>query len=153
MTGHDEPGPAERAGQYAEAVTTGWAAGPAHRAGGGPAPGPAAGPPPGADLVLNLGAAHLLEKPFRAPALIEVIDRVKEHGGNVRHKVEQVLVHAKLTDKELVVARHLLQGLSYGEIAELESNSPKTIRQHVSTIYAKCGVASRAQFFRLAYLR
>ena len=58
MTGHDEPGPAERAGQYAEAVTTGWAADPAHRAGGGPAPGPAAGPPPGADLVLNLGAAH-----------------------------------------------------------------------------------------------
>jgi NADH-quinone oxidoreductase subunit D len=58
MTGHDEPGAAERAGQYAEAVTTGWAAGPAHRAGGGPAPGPAAGPPPGADLVLNLGAAH-----------------------------------------------------------------------------------------------
>ena len=40
MTGHDEPGPAERAGQYAEAVTTGWAADPAHRAGGGPAPGP-----------------------------------------------------------------------------------------------------------------
>jgi NADH-quinone oxidoreductase subunit D len=58
MTGHDEPGAAERAGQYAEAVTTGWAAGPAHRAGGGPVPGPAAGPPPGADLVLNLGAAH-----------------------------------------------------------------------------------------------
>jgi NADH-quinone oxidoreductase subunit D len=58
MTGHDEPGAAERAGQYAEAVTTGWAVGPAHRARGGPAPGPAAGPPPGADLVLNLGAAH-----------------------------------------------------------------------------------------------
>jgi NADH-quinone oxidoreductase subunit D len=58
MTRHDEPGPAERGGQYAEAVTTGWAAGPARRASGGPAPGPAAGPPPGADLVLNLGAAH-----------------------------------------------------------------------------------------------
>src|ERR1700722_9302516 len=28
-------------------------------------------------VALNQGAAHLIEKPFRAPALIEVIDRVK----------------------------------------------------------------------------
>jgi DNA-binding NarL/FixJ family response regulator len=104
-------------------------------------------------VALNQGAAHLIEKPFRAPALIEVIDRVKGQGGDVRHTVEQVLLRAKLTDKELVVARHLLQGLSYGEIAELESNSPKTIRQHVSTIYAKCGVGTRAEFFRLVYAR
>jgi DNA-binding NarL/FixJ family response regulator len=102
---------------------------------------------------LNQGAAHLIEKPFRAPALIHVIDRVKAQGGDVRHTVEQALVRASLTDKELVVARLLLEGLSYGEIAELERNSPKTIRQHVSTIYAKCGVSSRAEFFRLVYTR
>ena len=67
--------------------------------------------------------------------------------------VEQVLTRANLTDKERVVALHLLDGLSSGEIAELERNSPKTIRQHVSTIYAKCGVGSRAEFFRLVYAR
>ncbi len=78
---------------------------------------------------------------------------MKAQGGNVRHTVEQVLVRANLTDKELVVARHLLDGLTYGEIADLESNSPKTIRQHVSTIYSKCGVASRAELFRLVYTR
>ncbi len=104
-------------------------------------------------IALNEGAAHLIEKPFRAPALIQIIDRVKAQDGNVRHTVEQVLVRANLTDKELVVARHLLQGLSYGEIAERESNSPKTIRQHVSTIYSKCGVGSRAELFRLVYTR
>jgi DNA-binding NarL/FixJ family response regulator len=102
---------------------------------------------------LNQGAAHLIEKPFRAPALIQVIDRAKMQAGDVRHTVEQVLVRANLTDKELVVARHLLEGLTYGEIAERESNSPKTIRQHVSTIYSKCGVASRAEFFHLVYAR
>jgi two-component system, NarL family, response regulator LiaR len=64
-----------------------------------------------------------------------------------------VLARAQLTEKELTVARLLLDGLSSSEIAELEHNSPKTIRQHVTQIYAKCGVASRAQFFRLAYLR
>ncbi len=104
-------------------------------------------------IALNQGAAHLIEKPFRAPALVQIIDRVKAQGGDVRHTVEQVLVRASLTDKELVVARHLLDGLSYGEIAELESNSPKTIRQHVSSIYSKCGVGSRAEFFRLVYAR
>jgi FixJ family two-component response regulator len=104
-------------------------------------------------IALNEGAAHLLEKPFRAPALLEVIDRAKAQGGDVRHMVEQVLIRANLTDKERVVARHLLDGLSSGEIAELERNSPKTIRQHVSTIYAKCGVNSRAEFFRLVYAR
>jgi DNA-binding NarL/FixJ family response regulator len=104
-------------------------------------------------IALNQGAAHLIEKPFRAPALVQVIDRVKAQGGDVRHTVEQVLARATLTDKEIVVARHLLKGLSYGEIAEIERNSPNTIRQHVSAIYLKCGVGSRAEFFRLVYAR
>ena len=95
-------------------------------------------------IALNQGAAHLIEKPFRAPALIEIIDRVRSQGGDVRHTVEQVLVRANLTDKERAVARLLLEGLSYSEIAEIEKNSPKTIRQHVSMVYAKCGVGSRA---------
>jgi NADH-quinone oxidoreductase subunit D len=64
MPAHDEPGQTARPGRYAEAVTTGWAAapaGPARPATGpasGPSSGPAGGPPPGAHLVLNLGAAH-----------------------------------------------------------------------------------------------
>ena len=58
-----------------------------------------------------------------------------------------------VTAKERTVALLLLDGLSSGEIAERETNSPKTIRQHVSQIYAKCGVGSRAEFFRLAYAR
>ena len=104
-------------------------------------------------IALNQGAAHLVEKPFRAPALIDVIGRVKAQGGDVRHTVDKVLARASLTDKELAVARRLLEGLSYSEIAEIERNSPHTIRQHVSTIYSKCGVGSRAEFFRLVYAR
>jgi DNA-binding NarL/FixJ family response regulator len=104
-------------------------------------------------LALNAGAAHLLEKPFRGPELVEAIERARSQGGDVRHVAEQVLSRAGLTEKEGVVARHLLEGLSSSEIAELEDNSPKTIRQHVSTIYAKCGVGSRAEFFRLVYGR
>ena len=104
-------------------------------------------------IALNEGAAHFLEKPFRAPKLLEVIERVLKNAVPLNHAVEDVLARAQLTDKELTVARLLLEGLSSNEIAARENNSLKTIRQHVTQIYAKCGVASRAQFFRLAYLR
>ena len=104
-------------------------------------------------LALNEGAAHLLEKPFRAHQLVEAIERAHGQISDVRHAVEQVLIRANLTAKERTVARSLLDGLSSGEIAEREHNSAKTIRQHVSQIYAKCGVRSRAEFFRLVYVR
>jgi DNA-binding NarL/FixJ family response regulator len=104
-------------------------------------------------FALNHGAAHFLEKPFRAAELLDVIARVQTSGADVQHAIERVLARARLTDKERVVARHLLEGLSSSEIAEVERNSPKTIRQHVSQIYAKCGVSSRAEFFRLLYVR
>ena len=104
-------------------------------------------------FALNEGAAHFLEKPFRAPQLLAAIERVLSHGQPLNHAVEELMARAQLTEKERAVARLLLDGLSSNEIAELEQNSPKTIRQHVTQIYAKCGVASRAQFFRLAYLR
>jgi DNA-binding NarL/FixJ family response regulator len=104
-------------------------------------------------IALNEGAAHFLEKPFRAPDLLQAIARVLAHQLPLVHAAEEVLVRAQLTEKELTVARLLLEGLSSNEIAEREHNSPKTIRQHVTQIYAKCGVATRAQFFRLAYLK
>ena len=104
-------------------------------------------------IALNEGAAHFLEKPFRAPKLLEVVDQVLGSATAFDDAVEGIFVRAQLTDKERAVARLLLEGLSSNEIAERENNSPKTIRQHVTQIYAKCGVASRAQFFRLAYVR
>jgi DNA-binding NarL/FixJ family response regulator len=102
-------------------------------------------------LGLNMGAAHLLEKPFRAAELIDVIEDLLGQRHETRLATERVLRSVALTDKELTVARHLLDGLSSTEIAEMELNSAKTIRQHVSRIYAKFGVSSRADFFRLVY--
>ncbi len=104
-------------------------------------------------MALNLGAAHLLEKPFRAAELVEAVERARAQGNDLAHAMDQALTAARLTEKERTVARHLLDGLSSGEIAVIERNSPKTIRQHVSQIYAKCGVGSRAEFFRMVYAR
>jgi DNA-binding NarL/FixJ family response regulator len=105
-------------------------------------------------VALNEGAAHFLEKPFRAAELVSALERVQVQGQAGRaQQVEEVLARAKLTEKERKVARHLLDGLSSSEIAEIERNSPKTIRQHISQIYAKVGVGSRAELFRLVYVR
>ena len=113
---------------------------------------------------LNSGAAHFLEKPFRAAELVRVLARICPSGDDeparsaaeaapdASQAAERVFLRARLTEKESVVARHLLDGLSGTEIADLLGNSPKTIRQHVSQIYAKCGVGSRAELFRLVYL-
>jgi DNA-binding NarL/FixJ family response regulator len=100
---------------------------------------------------LNHGAAHLLEKPFRAAELLEVLDRVLGAQGDVEHLVNRALARAGLTEKELAVARQVLKGLTSQEIALLEKNSEKTIRQHLSSIYAKCGVSTRAEFFHYVF--
>ena len=101
-------------------------------------------------FAINEGAAYLLEKPFKASELTSAIERVigPKDGADA---FEQMFESVQLTEKERVVARHLLAGRTSNEIAQMESNSPKTIRQHVSQIYAKCHVSNRAEFLRLVY--
>jgi DNA-binding NarL/FixJ family response regulator len=108
-------------------------------------------------VALNEGAAHLLEKPFRARELVDAIDRVcrrvDDGAGHASATMDEVFARARLTDKERAVARHLLEGLTANEIAARENNSEKTIRQHVTQIYAKCGVVNRTDLFRKVYAR
>jgi DNA-binding CsgD family transcriptional regulator len=65
--------------------------------------------------------------------------------------LRRLFQRAGLTVKERRVARHLLAGKTSTEIAALEQNSPRTIRQHISSIYSKCEVTNRADFFRMIY--
>jgi DNA-binding CsgD family transcriptional regulator len=44
-----------------------------------------------------------------------------------------------------------LKGLSTAEVARLENNSDKTIRQHSSQVYAKANVSSRSEFFHCVF--
>lgn len=104
-------------------------------------------------LALNLGAAYLLEKPFRADELLAAIDRAGQPRSGVPEAVSETLERASLTEKERAVAHRLLEGLTAAEIAARENNSEKTIRQHVTQIYAKCGVSNRAELFRKVYAR
>lgn len=102
-------------------------------------------------LGLNEGAAYLLEKPFRAAELLEVIQRVSSRVSDMGSLVDRALSRAGLTDKEQAIARLVLKGLTSTEIARLEGNSDKTIRQHITRIYTKCGVTSRPELFHFVF--
>lgn len=100
---------------------------------------------------LNAGAAYLLEKPFSAADLLTVVDRVVAERSDLNHRVDRALHGAGLTEKEMGVARLLLKGLTSQEIARLENNSDKTIRQHTTQIYLKLGVENRSEFFHFVF--
>jgi DNA-binding NarL/FixJ family response regulator len=100
---------------------------------------------------LNAGASYLLEKPFTAADLLAVLDRLLVRRDDLSPFVERALARARLTDKERSVARLVLKGLPTAEIARIEGNSEKTVRQHLGQIYSKCGVTSRAEFFHYVF--
>jgi DNA-binding NarL/FixJ family response regulator len=56
----------------------------------------------------------------------------------------------KLTDREKEILGHLVNGLEYKEIADLTSTSPNTVRNHITNIYKKLHVTSKAQAIRMA---
>jgi pimeloyl-ACP methyl ester carboxylesterase/DNA-binding CsgD family transcriptional regulator len=57
---------------------------------------------------------------------------------------------SELTERELDVLRHLAHGLSNAEIAERAFISEKTVRNHLTSIFGKLGVESRARAIVLA---
>ena len=100
---------------------------------------------------LNAGASYLLEKPFTTEALRAVLEKVTSADVDLLRLVNRALAKARLTRKEEEVARLVLKGLSSSEIGQMIGNSEKTIKQHLTQVYSKLGVAGRAEFFHLVF--
>lgn len=100
---------------------------------------------------LNLGASHLLEKPFRAKELLAVLDRLLAAHPDPASSVRDSFARARLTAREAEVALLALKGLSSPEIAQVLGMSDKTVRQHLSRVYEKHGVASRGELVHLLF--
>ncbi len=100
---------------------------------------------------LNLGASHLIEKPFRAAELLAVLERVIAARPDPAEAVARLFERAGLTPREAEVARLALKGLPSPEIAHVLGMSEKTVRQHLSRVYEKHGVSSRGELFHLVF--
>lgn len=100
---------------------------------------------------LNSGASYLLEKPFTTEALRGVLEKVTAVDVDLARLVNRALARARLTKKEEEVARLVLKGLTSAEIGAMMGNSEKTIKQHLTQVYSKLGVAGRAEFFHLVF--
>ena len=77
-----------------------------------------------------------------------VARRVIDFFTGTRSELERavpVRAFPELTDREREVLDHIAQGLSNPEIATRLYLSPKTVRNHISNIFAKLQVADRAQ--------
>ena len=100
---------------------------------------------------LNLGASHLLEKPFRAPELLSVLEQLMARRPDASEAVASAFARAGLTPRESEVALLALKGLSSPEIAQVLSMSDKTVRQHLSRVYEKHGVSGRGELVHLLF--
>jgi DNA-binding NarL/FixJ family response regulator len=100
---------------------------------------------------LNLGASHLLEKPFRAADLLSLIERLMAARPDPAEAVRLAFARAGLTPREEEIARLALKGLSSPEIAHVLSMSDKTVRQHLSRVYEKHGVSGRGELVHLLF--
>ena len=97
---------------------------------------------------LNLGASHLLEKPFRAAELVAVLGHAIAKPSRAE-SVKHAFARAGLTPREAEIAFFALKGLPSPEIALVLSMSEKTVRQHLSRVYEKLGVRGRGELVNL----
>lgn len=100
---------------------------------------------------LNLGASHLLEKPFRAAEILSVVERLLTDRPEPLATVTSAFARARLTPREAEVALLALKGLSSPEIAQVLAMSDKTVRQHLSRVYEKHGVSGRGELVHLLF--
>lgn len=96
---------------------------------------------------INHGAYHLLEKPAELDLIVPVLKDIWEDPKFLSALMERFIDLHHLTEKEREIAHLVLKGLSNKEIAAVMGNTEKTIKFHMTTIFEKCGVQSRTEFF------
>ena len=76
-------------------------------------------------------------------AFSETVHAARPHPGQRRAADEQT--SSDLTDREQEVLTYLAEGANNSEIATALVISPKTVEHHVSRLYGKLGVSTRAE--------
>ncbi len=118
---------------------------------------------------IQAGASGYLLKHENYHSILQAIQEVTEYGGapmspaiarktlkilgqkkNVEHSNTSVL-ESLLTERELEVLQHLVNGYDAKRIAEITGISTLTVRKHIANVYNKLHVNSKAQVISMAH--
>lgn len=101
---------------------------------------------PGAELVTLDSVNHIVfaDEPAWLPMLAALRRFLAQHDGNHAHT--PTAVHfGELSDRERQVLELIARGLDNAEIAQRLCISPRTVRNHITRVFAKVGATNRAQ--------
>ncbi len=103
--------------------------------------------------VLNLGADYLLEKPFNAERLAAVLRSLLDGKvpGQLTQFFQRRLSIMPLSPRERELVEHVLKGLGNKDIARVLGIGEQTVKNSLSVVYAKLGIASRAELFHAVF--
>jgi DNA-binding NarL/FixJ family response regulator len=103
---------------------------------------------------LNLGADYLLEKPFSAQQLGDVLTRLlaeRDDEKQIDQLFERRLAGLPLTPREREMVVLVMKGLGNKDVARQLELSEQTVKNALFTLYQKLGIASRAELFHLVF--
>lgn len=119
---------------------------------------------------IKAGANGYLLKDDKAVNIVDAISNVYEHNGvpmspSIARKAMELMLgntssinkenapigELGLTNREIEILKELSSGASYNVIGEKLFISPLTVRKHVTNLYEKLHVSSRAQIINLAH--
>lgn len=110
---------------------------------------------------IALGADGYVLKTASTDELLSALHAIAEGGSYLSPSVARRVIDlaggkspsANLTDRELEILRLLAQGARPGQVAEKLFVSIKTVKNHLTSVYAKLGVQTGAQAVAEAYRR
>ena len=108
---------------------------------------------------LNAGADYLVEKPFTAGGMADLLDRLLsekvEAQGLGRILGAQLaglgLTGLGLGERERELVTLVLKGLPNKHIAEVQGTSEQVVKNQLHRLYAKLGITSRGELFHLVF--
>lgn len=101
-------------------------------------------------LLLNILFTHILES--KKSTIKDIPVTIKQEyieGGNL----DELFVGALLTEREVAVARGILEDLSNKEIGDKLFISENTVKKHIYNLFKKLEISNREQLKQLLYLR
>lgn len=119
---------------------------------------------------IQAGASGYLLKHENYHSILQAIQEVTEYGGapmspaiarktlkilgqkkNVEPASNASVLESLLTERELEVLQHLVNGYDAKRIAEITGISTLTVRKHIANVYNKLHVNSKAQVISMAH--